>query len=400
MNTRTDTKSDKFLIWIVRGVIVLPMLLDFIFYGSKIARISRVLMFALLLSRMLSNIAIRQSEKAVGIAQPFVVGLIYSVGSIAAFQNHNNVPPNFLLLFLFGVFVAFNRSKELQIRQDLFWSLNCIVAISAISILIKYNPRHYFAPANGYPVFFNFIGIPGRNLGITSHANTLGSIAALAIICSIVGERSKIGMLLGIFCLLKAGSRTSDIITLFAFVVIVARKLMSSTSQKRIGNRKTQVLFGNFPFILIVTISVWVGISVLQILIQLRSATGSALTGRIAIWTLADTLFRQHLTFGLGWNWELFGIAHNQLPAWAVTSHNAVLEVLFSAGYVGVVLFLYLILFGLIHVWSLGFGPTVIYFALILGGITEANIDFMYPDIQAFLFLFYVVISTPKLVEN
>jgi O-antigen ligase len=247
-----------------------------------------------------------------------------------------------------------------------------------LAILLKLNPRNLYLSDLGYPVIFDNIGIPGRNYGVMSHPNGLGQVAALSYIFSVYRYGNKFLIAPAVFCLLKCGSRTAISACVLVSLVIALHKFWP----KRVVAQRKKKFSEVFN-----TVSVVIGVSLTTLfLINLNGLSPDALTGRAQIWQTAKELFNSKLIFGLGWGWEGRAIEANLLNVWAVSAHNAILEVLFSTGFAGLILFLYLITICISGVRNFEPLDKSLLLTLMVFGISESILDIQYPSVTTFIF--------------
>jgi O-antigen ligase len=269
-------------------------------------------------------------------------------------------------------------------------SIHILVFLSAIVIILKLNPRGYYSTSVGYPVFFDFIGIPGRNYGIFSHPNTLGQAAALSTLFMIESKMKKIYLLVPLLCIIKCGSRTSilGIITgLLVFITI--RILRSNASPKAIKKYESPLAVGTFVLGILLASSA-------QFLNYINFLDPQALTNRVQIWQVSLNLFKSSSTFGLGWGWSDRAIESQLLNIWAVSAHNAILEIIFSAGIAGVIIFLFLLSKLLVYFNNLQTLEKALITSILVSGISESYIDLQYPTNQTFLYFMIVLSANSK----
>jgi O-antigen ligase len=111
-------------------------------------------------------------------------------------------------------------------------------------------------------------------------------------------------------------------------------------------------------------------------------------------------LFKSSSVFGLGWGWEERAIDSQLLNVWAVSAHNAILEITFSAGIVGLVIFMIMLTKGLVFFPNLLVIEKVLLGSILVSGISEAYIDLQYPTIQTFIFFLIILTSNKHLVRK
>ena len=377
----SDKLRAKYVTWWIGSIIVIPSILDFILLYSPAARYSRVLIFMIILASLLTNHKLFLQEKLVGIDTIILTLALYGVGTVAEMSFGGVVTPNIASLLLILFIVSANIDLYETAFKTVALSIHILVTLSVIAILLRINPRGYFGGAEGYPVFFDFVGIPGRNIGIFSHPNVLGSAATLSFLLIATSKANKIFLLLPIFCIIKCGSRTS-IIGISAGLFVFGTILLFKKRQSK-GNStplETPVVIGVFILGILLASS-------FQFLQIIGLLDPSDLVARAGIWQNALVIFQSSPTIGLGWNWESRAVSAQLINVWAVTAHNSLLDMMFSAGIVGMVLFLIITskIFASFH--RLADMEKVILISLLIFGISEAYIDLQYPSIQTFLFL-------------
>jgi O-antigen ligase len=370
-------------------LIAVPILFDFIFYGSNIARISRVIGAFVVLSICWARNDQLFSNRMGGELVIFLTSLLYVIGTFSAIINQGAITPNVISLLIFLLIAAGNQSNLLSIRAGIELSVKVLCVFSVVVIILKMNPRGIYLSATGYPVILPSTGIPGRNYGVMPHPNSLGQLAALSIIFVMFSHtKAKIKFnyaLIALFCLLKSGSRTA----ISALLVIIIFYLILKLQSKQIINKR------KFQFSeIIIFLSMAVGVAgIATFLLRINNLSPQALTGRVQIWQTANELFAERLILGLGWGWEGRAIDANLLSVWAVSAHNAVLEVLFSTGFTGLIIFLYLLSSSLVGFLRLDVLNRSLMIAMLMSGVNESILDLQYPNLTTFIFLFLVIAS-------
>jgi O-antigen ligase len=79
------------------------------------------------------------------------------------------------------------------------------------------------------------------------------------------------------------------------------------------------------------------------------------------------------------------------LNFWSISSHNALLEIIFSTGILGLVIFLVILTKCLVFLGRILLIERMLLIAILVSGVSEAYIDLQYPTLQTFLFFFIVV---------
>jgi len=290
------------------------------------------------------------------------------------------VTPNIASLVLILFILSANIDLYETALKTVALSTHILLIFSALVILLRINPRGYFGGAEGYPVYLDFLGIPGRNIGVFSHPNVLGHAATLSFLFIVTSKANKFYLLLPIFCIIKCGSRTAIIgilAGLFVFgTILLFKKRQSKGKPTAI---EAPVVIGVFILGILLASS-------FQFLQIIGLLDPSALVARVGIWQNALAIFQSSPTIGLGWNWESRAVGAQLINVWAVTAHNSLLDMMFSAGILGMIIFLGIVskIFAYFHM--LTDAEKVILISILISGISEAYIDLQYPGIQTFLF--------------
>jgi len=369
--------------WII-STLTVPVILDFLFLGSSVARYSRLLLFLIISASMLLNAKLFLSGGFVGAEIVFLTILLYLVGTIAGMSRGGVITPNIASLLLLLVVIGLNYDLYKIALKSIAISLNLLVALSLIAILFKLNPRGLFLTSVGYPVYLDFIGIPGRNYGIFSHPNSLGQAAALSALFIIASRRNFYLLIPPVICLLKCGSRTSIGSLFIGLLVFVVVSVLSSKKYPRAKRPEAPIVLGTFILGIVLASS-------LQSLSYIRFLDPGSLTGRVSIWQNSLILFKESSFIGLGWGWEQRAIDSQLLNVWSVSSHNAILEIIFSSGILGLTIFLAILTKCLVFFGRMLLIEKMVLFAIGISGVSEAYIDLQYPTIQTFVFFFIAV---------
>jgi O-antigen ligase len=306
------------------------------------------------------------------------------VGTIAGLNRGGVVTPNIASLILLMVIVGLNFDLYRIALNSIALSVHLLMFLSLIAILLKLNPRGFLLSSQGYPVFFDFLGIPGRNYGIFSHPNTLGQAAALSIIF-IIASRQRLYLLVPpVICILKCGSRTSIIAIVVGLFVFVVAQAVASKRYPRVTRLESPIVVGTFILAIALTSS-------LQFLSFIRFLDPGSLTGRVSIWQNSIEMFRESSLLGLGWGWEERAIDSQMLNRWSVSSHNAILEIIFSSGILGLIIFLVILSKCLVFLGRMLLVERMLLISILVSGVSEAYIDLQYPTVQTVLFFFIAV---------
>jgi hypothetical protein len=366
-------------------MILIPSILDFIFVYSTAARYSRVLIFLIILASLLTNHKLFLRSKIVGIDTIFCTIALYAVGTVSEISFGGAITPNIASLLLIMFIVSANIDLYETALKTLALSIHILVALSVFVILLRINPRGYYAGAEGYPVLFDFIGIPGRNIGVFSHPNVLGQAATLSLLFIVTSKTNKLYLMLPIFCIIKCGSRTS-IIGILAGLCVYGTILLFKKRQSK--GKSTYI---EAPVVIGVFILGILLASSFQFLQIIGFLDPSDLVARVGIWQNALAIFQSSSTIGLGWNWESRAVASQLINVWAVTAHNSLLDMMFSAGIIGMLIFLVLLSKIIAYFNRLETSEKVVLTSILISGISEAYIDIQYPSVQTYLFLLFAL---------
>lgn len=386
-NSPEEKRGAYLRIWIIATVVV-PIILDYVFLGSSAARYSRILIFGMISASLLTNTRLFLSKKLIGFDTSFLALLLYLIGTIAGLAKGGVITPNFVSLWLLMIVVGLNFDLYAVVFKSLEISCYILINISAITIFLRLNPRNFYSSSDGYPVFFNFIGIPGRNYGIFSHPNTLGQAAALAVLFAISSRKNLLYLIAPLICILKCGSRTSIICIITGVLVFIIISLTKGRLKPKFRQLETTFVVGTFLMGIFLASS-------FQFLNFIKFLDPGSLTGRVSIWQTSLTLFSSSSLFGLGWGWEQRAIDSQLLNVWAVSTHNALLEIIFSSGIVGLSVFLLIITKVIVNFSKLWPVEKIMLTAISISGVSESYVDLQYPTIQTFL-IFFIILGANK----
>jgi O-antigen ligase len=376
---RENKRSSYLRIWIVSSIVV-PILLDFIFLGTSAARYSRVIIFLVIAVSLLFNHQEFLKGNMIGFEIIVLTLTLFSIGTYSSVIRGGTATPNFLLLALLMLLISLNFDLYKIALNSIGLSCHILIFSSIIVMIFELNPRNFNFPSSGYPVFFDFIGIPGRNYGVFSHPNTLGQVSALSALFILDSGKKRVLMLAPLFCLLKCGSRTA-IICLAVGTLIYAVALFfknSKFSSKR--NIESTLTVGLFLIFLFLASSV-------QFLNFIGFLDPGSLTGRASIWQTSLELFQESQLLGLGWGWQQRAIDSQLLNFWAVSSHNAILEVVFSSGLAGLGVFFAIVAKSVIYFMKLLTIERMLLASIAVSGVSEASVNLQYPTIQTLILL-------------
>jgi len=380
----------KYINWWVISTLVVPSVLDYFFQNSSMARYSRVLLFVAIFATLLINQKYFLKGKLVGVETILLVFGLYTIGTISDLSHGGVVTPNIALLIL----LLFILSSNVDLREIMLSavgkSIHILVFLSAIVIVLKLNPRGYYSSADGYPIFFDFIGIPGRNYGIFSHPNTLGNFAALSTLFMIESKIKKFYLIAPFLCIIKCGSRTAIIVIVIGVItLLMLKKLKTNASSKIVNKNESRLAIGTFILGLLLA-------SLAQFLNYINRFDPQALVDRVQIWQLSIGLFKSSSIFGLGWGWSARAIQSQLLSIWANSAHNAILEIVFASGLAGILIFLFLLTKVLIYFKNLQTLEKALLITLLISGVTESFVDLQYPTIQTYLYFMIVLSANSK----
>ncbi len=380
VNEEKRQKRAKYVMAWVLVAIAAPVVLDFLFYRSSVARFARVVIFLSILAMVLIESKLFLSGKLVGLPVLLGVVFLYLTGTVSAITRGGVATPNVALLILLLLILSLNFDVYETFLKAIGYSSILLIALSVIAIFLKMNPRGIYSSAEGYPVFFDFIGIPGRNYGIFSHPNTLGQAASISLLYIVGTRMNKFFVLLPIICILKSGSRTSLISIGVGLLMYSILFLLSKNSVgKKLRRMENPLVIGAFTLGILLA-------AVGQFINFLPLLDPNALTGRISIWQVSANLYGESPLFGLGWGWEERAIDSQFLNIWAVSTHNIFLEMLFSTGIAGLILFSGILSKGLLYFTRLSLREKMLLSSVIITGASEAYINLAYPTLETFVF--------------
>jgi len=390
----TERRRLKFITWWISALLTVPIMLDFLFLGSPAARYSRVLIFLATGISLLVNHQLFLAAKVFGAETLILATGIFLIGTTSEVLRGGAFTPNFAAAFLILIILATNIDLYGRVLAIFAANVHVLIVASTVAILVRANPRGLYFSEEGYPVFLNFLGIPGRNYGVFAHPNGLGQVAALSLLLIIARKSNRYLLIFPIFCLIKCGSRTSIsgvAVGLFVYSVILIFK-RRQLSGKSI-NLESPIVYGTFIFGILLAGSY-------QFLNYIGFLDPTALTNRAAIWQTTVTLFRESPAFGLGWNWESRAIDSQLLNVWATSAHNAILDVSISTGTVGLILFFLLLAKALTYFPNLDPPEKMVLTSTLVSGISEAYVNLQYPTVATILFLIIVLGSNRKRTQT
>ena len=137
-----------------------------------------------------------------------------------------------------------------------------------------------------------------------------------------------------------------------------------------------------------------------QFLSFIRFLDPTALTSRASIWQASQRIFEASPLFGVGWGWESRAVEAQLLNVWATSAHNAILDITFSAGIVGLTLFLMLLSKIFVYFKFIPVREKMIICFLLTSGISEAFVDLQYPTAQTYAFFLIILGSNREVSKN
>jgi O-antigen ligase len=135
--------------------------------------------------------------------------------------------------------------------------------------------------------------------------------------------------------------------------------------------------------------------SSLQFLSYIDFLDPGSLTGRVSIWQSSITIFQSSPIIGLGWDWESRAVESQLLTVWSVSAHNMLLEIIFSSGIFGLLLFLAIFIKVAVNFNRLYDVEKIVLISILISGVSESYIDLQYPTVQTILY-FLIIIGANK----
>ncbi len=310
--------------------LILPEILEFLFFGSPAARLARLGILGIAGLQQIG--AVRKGAQLEG---PKLLSLIlYAclvVTGVISFLLNAGVFPIYMFSALIWLFLIARQNDGPKLHLDqVVRAAQILTLLSTVAILLKLNNPFAFSQSNSSQYFVPFndvLGLSGRQSGILSHANQLAPVCVVAIVGALVSRKSLWQVPIYLFTLLTTGSTTSYISACVGILF---------------------VYYGSGKFFRVITRS-WVKALLAVIFVATLSIVTSfwtinisntLLTGRGFIWNQALLLLNNHWLFGLGWQFERTAIAQGILPPFAASVHNTYLEWLTNFGIVGIALIL------------------------------------------------------------
>jgi O-antigen ligase len=193
--------------------------------------------------------------------------------------------------------------------------------------------------------------------GVAPHKNTLGQISLIAVIFFAaifkkdysLKARAINACLIMIGVLLIFGSKSSTAIVTFLIILAFSTIVLLDKIFEPIGIRKTVSLLITFVFLLLFTSVVFIVPEVLEALV---SSTGKDLTftGRVDLWADIWEEVMKHPIIGAGFQgyWVITSSRVETLyeiyPWLPIQAHNGYLDIINELGFVGITLFILLLI--------------------------------------------------------
>ena len=379
--------------WVL-GVLLVPTILDYFLMGTNAARFSRVLLVLAISTSILIRRQLFLISKIHGAEILFLLIILFLTGTVASLNNGGDLTPNILLLLILLFCVGSNMDLYDEALKAFDLSSYIIIWLSLIVILLRLNPLGLYFNSIGYPVFFDFIGIPGRNYGIFTHPNALGQAAAISLLFMISFKVKKIYLAAPVLCLFKCGSRTA-LISVTAGLILYGITILFRSQKSFIKRKKLEspLVAGTFMLLLLAASSA-------QFLQYINLLDSNSLTRRVTIWQSSLAIFKQSPLLGLGWGWETRAIQSQLINVWAVSAHNIVLEIIFATGILGLLIFLIFLSKILIYFTRLSNPEKLAIVAILISGLSESYIDLQYPTYYTFLFFAIVIGSSRERINS
>jgi O-antigen ligase len=167
-------------------------------------------------------------------------------------------------------------------------------------------------------------------------------------------------------------------------LVFAVVSVLASRKYPRANRLEAPIVIGTFILGIVLTSS-------LQFMASIKFLDPGSLTGRVSIWQNSIIMYKESSLIGLGWGWEQRAIDSQLLNSWSISSHNAILEIVFSSGILGLFIFLVILTKSLVFLGRMLLIERMLLIAILVSGVSESYIDLQYPTLQTFLFFFIVV---------
>jgi exopolysaccharide production protein ExoQ len=317
------------------------------------------------------------------------------------------------LVYPFFVFLALFLWVRLSSIDPVIVAKHCLGLLVVVSLgSAAFLPELAIQP--GYQSF-----IPGFDIrlwGVTSHANSLGAIAATFLLFEVAepSERKWLRnciLVAATIALIMTQSKTSIMATFFGLIVLAWWRLQIDSKKKDGSNVQNKSLVAivliAVSIVLIVVSSFWIvfseDLSLIQVLegglTSSEAASVMSASGRTTIWDIAIQGGLENPLFGQGGSFWTETRLMRDLSA-ASSAHNLFLQVFSRSGFFGLfalLLFFYFLLQYSIRASSFTRGGSVAFMVLFLTrGIFEAAIQpnsILAGEFFAMMFFFLYVID-------
>ncbi len=329
-------------------VVALP---PFVIWASRLASLYIVVSASERLINRLLHYG-RTPKSPVMLSVAFIFFFLTTVLLSAFFGAHQSLSHEYFYLFLGGIAALLFTEAEGDVairsaRTSLMWCL----LLSALFLLI--NPQLVLS------INYNEGLIPGltvRYFGLTSHANTLGPLTVVFLLCLWSRPYSRVWLnrlawFIGIATLIAAQSKTSWICFLLSMPCLVYFRYGAFLKGYFFDFRRPILLvtFLSLAMVFVTAIALIImfgptGNPLSSFFVTQAGADLMSMTGRNEIWAVAVREWNRNPLFGYGLTiWNDAHRARIGIPA-AVTAHSQFYQTLASAGIVGVVgLFVYVL---------------------------------------------------------
>ena len=307
--------------------IVAPYVTDFIPSLTNYSRVIRVAMGVLALAAVcVERLINRKSQTLVGknrfammAASAALVVLL-----ISSLWNEHGIPVYVVINCAWTLTVAMGSITIRQWVGMILASIQTMIVLSSATIFLGYRGTmvsRYF-DGTGYPLPLNaFLNLRGRQSGIFSHPNTLGEASALVFVglVSFRPRHWRVSLLAPLFSLCVAGGKTSDLAAVFGTAA-------AAVFAFEFGKTLWKSIRWCFP-VAGVVYTLFLVFGMVQNPIDRQTATG-----RGDIWLRLLSFVRDHLVVGLGPNFASRLVNSGNLPIWATSAHNSLVEGLIAGG--------------------------------------------------------------------
>lgn len=299
-----------------------------------ISRISHLIILTLALSEIFLW-AIRKKKINIGIYSLWLAALMYYMASnIISGIFGEYIEYGIKILYAPIVFTAVALLVD-ENYQGFLEQIRAIIFIPLLISLLLIFTNPLLVMESGYKSL-----IPGftiRLAGITDHANSLGTLSAVALLIELSRFKKHslnyAFLLSSIACLLLSQSKTSWFIVLFGAVLIFFSKKNNNKKQKLPQLSTTTTII--FSIIITSFLSLYKIDSILDFFTQDRTGL-TTLTGRTKIWTITIDEFLNNPLFGYGptiWSMEYRSLKG---MLYVGQAHNQYIQTLGQAGLIGI----------------------------------------------------------------